>query len=236
MNSKLQKQKRTSCWSPNTLKKEFLFLMALSCLASLAPPCFCSSAKEQALESFKAKKYSLAAEQFEKELKKNPSDESLHFYLAQSYLQSNKNDKAKAEFEWVSKNSQDKVHLAESKKSLLQISGEQQKISTKAASSKDAVQPPKAALPIVYDFGAPWCAPCKKFAPTFDKVAASYKGKAEFVHIDADDEKNKALVEKYKVSGLPTIIFVDTHGKTVFEKNAVLSETELIQQTDALIK
>ncbi len=70
----------------------------------------------------------------------------------------------------------------------------------------------------------------------FDKVAEKYKGKVDFQHIDADDEKNKALVDKYKVMSLPTIVFVDKTGKTVDTKNKVLTEAELIQQTDSLIK
>lgn len=91
-------------------------------------------------------------------------------------------------------------------------------------------------MPVIYDFGAAWCVPCKKFAPIFDKVAESYKGKADFQHIDADDEKNKALVDKYKVMSLPTIVFVDKAGKTVATKNKVMTEAELVQQMDSLIK
>ena len=94
----------------------------------------------------------------------------------------------------------------------------------------------KATMPIIYDFGASWCVPCKKFAPVFDKVAEKYKGKVDFQHIDAEAEKHKALVDKYKVMTLPTIVFVDKSGNTVVTKNKVLSEAELIQQTDALIK
>lgn len=106
------------------------------------------------------------------------------------------------------------------------------KASTSPASSNDK----KTAMPVIYDFGAAWCVPCKKFAPIFDKVAESYKGKADFQHIDADDEKNKALVDKYKVMSLPTIVFVDKAGKTVATKNKVMTEAELVQQMDSLIK
>lgn len=105
-----------------------------------------------------------------------------------------------------------------------------------AGKDKAPAKDMKAAMPIIYDFGAAWCVPCKKFAPVFDKVAEKYKGKVDFQHIDADDEKNKALVDKYKVMSLPTIVFVDKTGKTVDTKNKVLTEAELIQQTDSLIK
>lgn len=58
--------------------------------------------------------------------------------------------------------------------------------------------------PIVVDFWAPWCMPCKVTKPILEKLANEYKGKVEFLPINADDSRE--VIEKFGVIGIPTVL------------------------------
>jgi len=58
--------------------------------------------------------------------------------------------------------------------------------------------------PVLVDFWAPWCGPCKMLSPVVEKVAASHAGRAKFVKLNTDD--NPQLAGEYQVSGIPCLI------------------------------
>jgi thioredoxin 1 len=60
-------------------------------------------------------------------------------------------------------------------------------------------------MPVVVDFWAPWCGPCKAVGPILEKMAGSYRGKAQFVKINIDD--NAETAQKYAIKSVPTIMF-----------------------------
>jgi thioredoxin len=64
----------------------------------------------------------------------------------------------------------------------------------------------QSSLPVIIDFSAPWCGPCRAFAPTFAAAARDYAGKVKFVHIDVDASPD--LAAKFGVSRIPTIAFM----------------------------
>ncbi len=64
----------------------------------------------------------------------------------------------------------------------------------------------KSEIPVVIDFWAPWCGPCRMFSPIIDEVSEDYKGKIKFVKINADD--NQKLAEEYQVMGIPTVALI----------------------------
>ena len=61
-----------------------------------------------------------------------------------------------------------------------------------------------AGKPVVCDFLAAWCGPCRMLAPVFEEVAAKYEGQVEFVKIDVDEEMDAA--RKYGISSIPNVL------------------------------
>jgi len=59
-------------------------------------------------------------------------------------------------------------------------------------------------IPVLVDFWAPWCGPCKMIAPILDAVAPGYEGKAKIVKINIDE--NPQVPRKYGVRGIPTLL------------------------------
>jgi thioredoxin 2 len=64
----------------------------------------------------------------------------------------------------------------------------------------------KTELPIVVDFWADWCGPCKMMAPQFEKAAAQLKGKALFVKVDSD--ASPQLSSRFAVRSIPTLLML----------------------------
>jgi thioredoxin 1 len=66
---------------------------------------------------------------------------------------------------------------------------------------KDVLQSDK---PVLVDFWAPWCAPCRMLAPTVEAVAEKYNGNAAVVKLNVDE--NPSVSQRYGIKGIPTLI------------------------------
>jgi thioredoxin 1 len=62
----------------------------------------------------------------------------------------------------------------------------------------------KSEQPVLVDFWAEWCMPCRMLAPTIDKIAADYNGKVKVGKVDTDS--NRDISVKYGISAIPTVI------------------------------
>jgi thioredoxin 2 len=75
-------------------------------------------------------------------------------------------------------------------------------VSTSHRTFMDLVSQPQ--LPVLVDFWAPWCAPCRSFAPTFKAAAARFAGQAIFAKVDTETEPE--LGQKYGIRSIPTLV------------------------------
>jgi thioredoxin 1 len=82
----------------------------------------------------------------------------------------------------------------------------------------------KSEIPVIVDFWAPWCGPCKMVAPTLDKLAKEYAGKLLVAKVNTDENPEWAM--KYGVQGIPTMLFV-AGGKLVHRQVGALPERML---------
>ena len=62
----------------------------------------------------------------------------------------------------------------------------------------------KSDKPVLVDFSATWCGPCKALAPTIEALAAEYAGRVKFVNCDVDEARSAAM--RYGVSSVPTLL------------------------------
>ncbi|HWX40074.1 MAG TPA: thioredoxin [Blastocatellia bacterium] len=70
----------------------------------------------------------------------------------------------------------------------------------------------KSDTPVLVDFWAEWCQPCRQLAPTVEAVAQKYEGKARFVKLNVDDSGQTA--QHYGVKGIPTLILFKSGNET----------------------
>lgn len=69
-------------------------------------------------------------------------------------------------------------------------------------------------VPVLVDFWAEWCMPCKMLAPTIDELAGEFKGRVKVGKVDTD--KNRNISVEYKITAIPTVILF--HGGQVKKK------------------
>jgi thioredoxin 1 len=82
----------------------------------------------------------------------------------------------------------------------------------------------KSSLPVLVDYWAPWCAPCRMIGPLVEQSAATYAGRLSLAKIDIDD--NPQTPSQYHVRGIPTLmIFKD--GKPVATQVGAVSKAQL---------
>jgi thioredoxin 1 len=101
---------------------------------------------------------------------------------------------------------------------------------TDAVFEKAVLQSP---VPVVVDFWAPWCGPCRQIAPSLEKVAGEYAGKLLVAKVNTDE--NPEWAQKYDVTGIPTMLFV-AGGKVVYRQVGAVPYGFLKQIVDKFVE
>lgn len=85
-------------------------------------------------------------------------------------------------------------------------------------------------VPVLVDYWAEWCGPCKMIAPILDEIAAEYGGKVKIAKLDIDNNQNTP--PKYGVRGIPTLMLFK-NGSVEGTKVGALSKTQLASFIDS---
>ena len=90
----------------------------------------------------------------------------------------------------------------------------------------------KATIPVVVDFWAAWCGPCRMMAPVLEEVAREMEGKVKIVKVNVD--KNRTTAGNYKIMSIPTLMFFKG-GETVDTQVGFVPKEQLVKKIEAIL-
>ena len=90
----------------------------------------------------------------------------------------------------------------------------------------------KSEVPVLVDYWAEWCGPCKAIAPVLDEVAKQYSGKLKVAKVNVDE--NQEIPRKYGIRGIPTLMLFK-NGSVEAQKVGALSKSQLTAFLDSNI-
>lgn len=90
----------------------------------------------------------------------------------------------------------------------------------------------KSGIPVVVDFWAEWCGPCRMIAPMMEEISDEYSGKALVVKCDVDNSPNVA--SKYGIRNIPTVLFFKD-GKVVDKQVGAVPKSNFVTKINALV-
>lgn len=90
----------------------------------------------------------------------------------------------------------------------------------------------KSSTPVLIDYWAEWCGPCRMVAPILDEIAGEYQGRLQIMKVNVDENRN--VPAKYGIRGIPTLMLFK-NGEVAATKVGALSKSQLTSFLDANI-
>ncbi len=90
----------------------------------------------------------------------------------------------------------------------------------------------KSDKPVVVDFGAAWCGPCRMIGPVIEEMAGEYEGKAVIAKVNVDE--NPGVSAQFGVRNIPTVLFIK-NGEVADKSVGAVPKAQLTEKLDALL-
>src|SRR5579872_3531357 len=109
----------------------------------------------------------------------------------------------------------------------VKMAGQNTKIFTDGGFEQVVLQSP---VPVLVDFWAEWCGPCRQMTPTIDALATEYEGKATIGKLNVDENGQVAM--RYNIRGIPTLLLFKG-GRVVEQRVGAVGKSEVTKMLDA---
>lgn len=93
----------------------------------------------------------------------------------------------------------------------------------------------KSDVPVLVDFWAPWCGPCRMMTPILDELSVDMDEKAKIVKIDVENPDNQSLAMQYEIRSIPSMKLFK-NGQIIREFVGMISKEELQEEIESFLK
>lgn len=87
--------------------------------------------------------------------------------------------------------------------------------------------------PVVIDFYATWCGPCRQYSPIFNSIASEFYGEADFYRVNIDE--NGTWAQEWEIEYIPTTVIIYTKGEKIYKESGAIAKEKLRRQVKKAI-